>query len=350
MAYAATRLFAEKKGVTVDFFIFPPYNKAVKNFTGGFSDERQKIIRTIYRRKEKGARPHAGGRRQSAVCDGYRCLEMGKGSHLSRHYLDFRFMRNFGRKRAGKLIAEGNDAEYRRMKAEAEKYRKISDGWFFGWTGAYLLALVICFICNLAINKTLSWFFIVLTALMTAFSLFPSCAKFVRRGKLLAVSGSFVISLLLLLLSCCLYTHGDWFFIALTAVLFAFSVIFLPIFLALYPVPKAVKRNNPIISVGADFVLLIALILACEFGRWSGFLRGVEISALCFVPVFATAAILSYVRANGWTKAAFLCVLWGTFFLFVDALVSLIYHQPYAFSGSTSPVGRKNISTETSFL
>ena len=229
------------------------------------------------------------------------------------------------------LIAEGNDAEYRRMKAEAEKYRKISDGWFFGLTGAYLLALVICFICNLAINKTLSWFFIVLTALMTAFSLFPSCAKFVRRGKLLAVSGSFVISLLLLLLSCCIYTHGDWFFIALTAVLFAFSVIFLPIFLALYPVPKAVKRNNPIISVGADFVLLIALILACEFGRWSGFLRGMEISALCFVPVFATAAILSYVRANGWTKAAFLCVLWGTFFLFVDALVSLIYHQPYAF-------------------
>ena len=126
------------------------------------------------------------------------------------------------------LIAEGNDAEYRRMKAEAEKYRKISDGWFFGLTGAYLLALVICFICNLAINKTLSWFFIVLTALITAFSLFPSCAKFVRRGKLLAVSGSFMVSLLLLLLSCCIYTHGDWFFIALTAVLFAFSVIFLP--------------------------------------------------------------------------------------------------------------------------
>ncbi|MFQ7078921.1 MAG: hypothetical protein ACLRSW_13840 [Christensenellaceae bacterium] len=30
------------------------------------------------------------------------------------------------------------------------------------------------------------------------------------------------------------------------------------------------------------------------------------ISALCFVPVFATAAILSYVKANGWTKAAFM--------------------------------------------
>ena len=83
--------------------------------------------------------------------------------------------------------------------------------------------------------------------------------------------------------------------------------------------------------MGADFLLLLALILTCQFGQWSGFLRGVEIAVLCFVPVFATAAILSYVKANGWTKAAFLCVLWGTFFLFADALVSLIYHQPYAF-------------------
>ena len=106
------------------------------------------------------------------------------------------------------LIAEGNDAEYRRMKAESEKYRKISDAWFYGLTGAYALALVVCFICNLAVNKTLSWFFIVLTSLMTAFSLFPSCSRFVKRGKLLAVSGSFLVSLLLLLLTCCIYKIG----------------------------------------------------------------------------------------------------------------------------------------------
>ena len=58
------------------------------------------------------------------------------------------------------LITAGNDAEYRRMKAEAERYRKISDAWFYGLTGTYLLALVVCFICNLAIDKTLSWSFL----------------------------------------------------------------------------------------------------------------------------------------------------------------------------------------------
>ncbi|MFQ7078920.1 MAG: hypothetical protein ACLRSW_13835 [Christensenellaceae bacterium] len=141
-------------------------------------------------------------------------------------------MRNFDASER-ELIAEGNDAEYRRMKAEAEKYRKISDGWFFGLTGAYLLALVICFICNLAINKTLSWFFIVLTALMTAFSLFPSCAKFVRRGKLLAVSGSFMVSLLLLLLALYLYARGLVLYCSDCG--FVRVQYFLADFLALYP-------------------------------------------------------------------------------------------------------------------
>lgn len=230
------------------------------------------------------------------------------------------------------LIAEGNDSEYRRMKAESEKYRKISDAWFYGLTGAYALVLVVCFICNLAVNKTLSWFFIVLTSLMTAFSLFPSCSRFVKRGKLLAVSGSFLVSLLLLLLTCCIYTRGNWYFIALTALLFAFSVPFLPVFLSVYPVPKAVRRHRAMISLGADFLLLVLLIFAAMNKDMGGFFQGTIIALFCALPVFATAAIISYVKANGWIKASFLCVIWGTFVLFVDAVISLILKEPYSFS------------------
>lgn len=229
------------------------------------------------------------------------------------------------------LITAGNDAEYRRMKAEAERYRKISDAWFYGLTGTYLLALVVCFICNLAIDKTLSWFFIVLTSLLTAFSLFPSWARFFKKGKLLAVSASFTASLLLLLLACCVYVRGDWFFTALTAILFAYAAVFLPILLALYPVPRAIKKNNPIISVGVDFLLLLTLIFSCYYEDMSEFLKGVKIAAFCFAPVFASAAILSYLKGNGWIKAACMCVLWGAFTFGANAVISLLLGDSYAF-------------------
>ncbi len=229
------------------------------------------------------------------------------------------------------LINAGNDSQYRRMKSEAERYRKISNAWFYGLSGAYLLALAVCFVCNLAVNKTLSWFFIVLTALTTAFCIFPSCSRFVKRGKLLVVSGSFTVSLLLLLLTCCLYTGGTWFFIALTAILFAYALIFTPLFLALYPAPRAMKKYNALISVGLDFLLLVPLLLTSVNGDGGRFLRGLEIAGFCFVPVLLSALIFTFVKANGWMKASCLCVVWGTFAFFADAGVSLILGQGYAF-------------------
>lgn len=119
-----------------------------------------------------------------------------------------------------------------------------------------------------------------LTSLLTAFSLFPSWARFFKKGKLLAVSASFTASLLLLLLACCVYVRGDWFFTALTAILFAYAAVFLPILLALYPVPRAIKKNNPIISVGVDFLLLLTLIFSCCYEDMSEFLKGVKIAGV----------------------------------------------------------------------
>ena len=55
-------------------------------------------------------------------------------------------------------------------------------------------------------------------AMAASLTLLPSFVKDQWRG--LAVLGSFTGSLLLLLAACCLYTGGDWFFVAMAWILF----------------------------------------------------------------------------------------------------------------------------------
>ena len=88
------------------------------------------------------------------------------------------------------LITASTDTDTRRLKQEARKFRVIRGTWFWVPTISYAVALLTCFICNLAVNHTLSWFFIVLTALLCAYSFIPTFTLFFRSKKLLAFSVS----------------------------------------------------------------------------------------------------------------------------------------------------------------
>lgn len=226
------------------------------------------------------------------------------------------------------LITACNDDESRRMRKESKRYRFISNSWFWGWTIAYAAALVVCFIVNLAVQKRLSWFFIVLTSLLTAFSLVPSASRFVKSKKVLWISGSFLVSLSLLILTCNIYTGEHFFLITFVSLLFAYSVVFTPIFIHLYvPVP-AVRRHNAFISLGIDVLLLFLLIFIALNGDKTTFLRGAEVTAYCILPVAATIAVLAYLKVNGCFKASLIIILWGIFLFFVNNVVALIFSQP----------------------
>ena len=60
------------------------------------------------------------------------------------------------------LITASTDVELKKEKVEARKWRIFSKSWTMFFSIAYIVALIPCFICNLAVNKTLSWFWIVL--------------------------------------------------------------------------------------------------------------------------------------------------------------------------------------------
>lgn len=74
----------------------------------------------------------------------------------------------------------------------------------------YGIALLTCFICNLAVEHTLSWFYIVLISILMSFSI-TNLPHLVRKFQL--ISSAFAVTVLtyLLLLTCNIYSGGDWF-------------------------------------------------------------------------------------------------------------------------------------------
>jgi len=120
------------------------------------------------------------------------------------------------------LIQSSNDNKYHEIEKDAIKYNKIKKTLFLILNITYAVALLTCFIVNIAVNHKLSWFFIVLTSIMTAYSFCPTITYFFKsHKKLIFISSSFV-SMFLLFLTCSVYTNNYWFLIPSTGVLLAY--------------------------------------------------------------------------------------------------------------------------------
>ena len=127
------------------------------------------------------------------------------------------------------LIESSNDDEYRKMKKDANKYNNMKKSTFWTLNASYLVAILTCFIINVAISHTLSWFFIVLTSILCAYTFCPTITWMFTKNKSLVFIVSTFISLFLLFLTCSVYTNNYWFMIATTGVLLGYFIVFYPI-------------------------------------------------------------------------------------------------------------------------
>lgn len=169
------------------------------------------------------------------------------------------------------LLSASEDTEGRRAEQLARKYLRLTRNYRIIQYVLYGLALLVCFITNLAVQHTLSWFWIVLTSLGVAASLtlLPALVREEYRG--LWTLAGFTASLLLLLLTCCLYSGGDWFIIAAVSVVFGMSVVFLPFVLVKLPLPEILHRMRFSLYLGVELMLLILLYGVCclyQSGTW----------------------------------------------------------------------------------
>ena len=81
--------------------------------------------------------------------------------------------------------------------------------------------------------------------------------------KIPLAAGSFILSLELLLLICCIYSRGDWFFPAGMAVLFGIALIVLPFLLPTLPLPETLSDKKASIYLITVVTLLLLLLLVC---------------------------------------------------------------------------------------
>ncbi|MBR2042091.1 MAG: helix-turn-helix transcriptional regulator [Oscillospiraceae bacterium] len=205
------------------------------------------------------------------------------------------------------FITSSTDITEREMKREAKKFRVIRGTWFWVPTISYAAALVICLICNLAVNHTLSWFFIVLSALICAYSFVPTFTYFFEEKKLLVFAVTSYLSVCLLLFTCAAYTNGfSWFLTSCIGVLMGYTLLFLPIFLS----KTKISRYKFLIAFGALFVLSVMMILNIRL--WNVFHFGKAILMTCygFLPVILSAFICT-LHFDAFIKAGICTALTG---------------------------------------
>ena len=197
------------------------------------------------------------------------------------------------------LITASTDTDTRKLKHEARKFRVIRGTWFWVPTISYAVALLTCFICNLAVNRTLSWFFIVLTALICAYAFIPTFTSFFERKKLLTFTVTSYFSICLLLFTCAVYTDGlYWLPVACIGTLMGYVLIFGTILLS----GTQLSRFKFVIAFTAVLVLTILLLL-CIYS-WHPFMLGpaILITIYAYIPVIFCAVICMF-SFDGFLKA-----------------------------------------------
>ncbi len=223
------------------------------------------------------------------------------------------------------LLTASEDTEARKTESIARRYMRMVEGYKLIVSVMYGCSLLISLICNLVINHTLSWFFIVLTAEMTAFTvtLLPVLVKN-KRG--IIVLSAFTVSLILLLLTCNIYTHGNWFLITFVSVLYGMILIFLPLILTGINLPEPLCHHKTLICFISDTLMLFLLVFVCNWyvkGNWF-FPQGVMILAVSLTVPWGVMLTIRYTRLNRLLKVSLCMGIITAFLFFGDALIKAI--------------------------
>lgn len=193
-------------------------------------------------------------------------------------------------------------------------------------SGILMIPVIVCLICNLAVGHALDWFFIVLTALLTTASVVV-VPLMTRERRFSKTVGCFTASLMLLLLTICLYTGGNWFFVAAVPTIFGMSVIFLPFIIRQIPLPPALKNRKALTVIVWDVFWLLFMLLTCCL-----YANGVWFGVAAVPVVFGLSVVLLPFLVREIPLPAFMAdhkglavMLWDTLWLYLVIIVCGIY-------------------------
>ena len=173
------------------------------------------------------------------------------------------------------LLTASVDTERRTAERLAEKYLRLTRTYRAIQYVIYGAALLGCAVGNLAVQGTLSWFWVALPAVLLAASLTLVPALAGLRQELAPCRASIALgcalaSLELLLGACCLYTGGDWFPMTGMIVLFGLSLFILPVVLRQLSLPVLEGRQLSVYLLAEAALLELVLLIGCLYtgGDW----------------------------------------------------------------------------------
>lgn len=228
---------------------------------------------------------------------------------------------------AGKKVVEEHLEECGTCKHLAEKLKKQAFTAGLCISGLLVIPIIVCLICNIATSHTLDWFFVVLASLMVFASL-TVVPLMLEKNRGIGTLITFTISLILLLLVCCLFTNGNWFWIAVVPFLFGMSVFFLPYVLYSIKLPACLTNKKALIAMTIDTIWLYTLVIVCGmYALTDVYLeKSLVITSVSVVFAWILFLIVRYLRCNALIKAG-ICVLFGAVFDVVieDMLNYILY-------------------------
>lgn len=191
------------------------------------------------------------------------------------------------------LEKESENLMHRHLRKEKIRWAAI------GILAAEALTILVCLICNLAVSHTLDWFFIVLSSLavLTSITVIPIILPN-KEQKLLCSLGCFIVSLLLLLMTCAIYTGGNWFFLAAVSSLLGLSVIFAPLAAKLIFRTGVLSKCKGVMVMTWNTLWLYLLIFVCGVhSSHDDYWRiALQITSLCVVAVWSIFLFLRYAK------------------------------------------------------
>ena len=209
-----------------------------------------------------------------------------------------------------------------------------------------LIPVIVTFIVNIATTGTLSWFFIVLTALSVVASLVlvPLIAE-KERGFWTVVSS--MGSLFLMLITIDIFTGGhSWSMIPISAISLSGSVIFAPFVLSRFTLKGSLNDHKGLIAMTVNTVLLYVMLAVIGFhgANSADYWRNAFTIATTTVTLpWVIFLALKYLKTNLFMKAGLCFTYAGLFLAMINSVIFWIitgkWHNPFDFGSLVTNEG-----------
>lgn len=202
------------------------------------------------------------------------------------------------------LCMASEDNQQREAEFMARSYKSFVRGYTIITGIGYLAAIIPSFIYNVA-HGGIGWFMVLITSLMLTFS-FINVPVLVKKNRALWTLGSATVSLMLLYAAGCVYSHGDWFVMAVLGTLLGEAIVFLPFVLRSDVFEKYAGNCKGLVCMAADSVLTFACVIygTLKYGDVVDLRDGMLATVACVALVWAVFLIIRYLKVNGFFKCA----------------------------------------------